>query len=514
MEPTASCYILLSLCSLCLYFFFRHVLLRANSNNRSKILPFPPSASPLPFIIHIFFRRRSIYDIVHILRRFHSLLGPIFSLRLTPFSKPSIFISDPHLAHSALIVHGAAFADRPHADSEPARFLTVNNHDISSSFYGSLWQLLRRNLTSETLHSSRIRLFAPGRRWALEHLLNSLRSQSGLAVVVKETFQQAIFSLVVLLCFGEKLSMSEIRDIESPLVFLLSTFTSFNVFAVFPAVTKVLFRKRWENIVRCREREAEIFLPMIRARRERIQSAGTEYCYVDSLLDLKLPKEGGRGLTDDELVVLCHEFLAGGIDTTTTALEWTMAELVKNQCVQSKIWMEIQSLMESDDVEIIEEEDLQRMPYLKALLMESLRRHPPGHFVLPHSVTEDVTLGGFLIPKGTEVNFAVADVNWDRRNWADPFEFRPERFMAGGDGEGLDLSGRREIKIMTFGAGRRMCPGYRLAMLHLEFFVANLVKEFEWKVESGSEVDLSEKLEFTMVMKHPLRARLFPRFKK
>ncbi|PKU64678.1 Cytochrome P450 77A3 [Dendrobium catenatum] len=97
-----------------------------------------------------------------------------------------------------------------------------------------------------------------------------------------------------------------------------------------------------------------------------------------------LTKEGG-GLTDDEIVVLCHEFLVGGIDTMTTALEWTMAELVKNQSVQSKLWAEIKSLMESDDVEIIEEEDLQRMSYLKALVMESLRRHPLGHFVLPHS---------------------------------------------------------------------------------------------------------------------------------
>ncbi|PKU60304.1 Cytochrome P450 77A3 [Dendrobium catenatum] len=131
-----------------------------------------------------------------------------------------------------------------------------------------------------------------------------------------------------------------------------------------------------------------------------------------------LTKEGG-GLTDDEIVVLCHEFLVGGIDTMTTALEWTMAELVKNQSVQSKLWAEIKSLMESDDVEIIEEEDLQRMSYLKALVMESLRRHPLGHFVLPHSVTEDMTLGGFLIPKGTEVNFVVADVNWDRRNWVE-----------------------------------------------------------------------------------------------
>ncbi|KAJ0229802.1 hypothetical protein HA466_0313350 [Hirschfeldia incana] len=58
---------------------------------------------------------------------------------------------------------------------------------------------------------------------------------------------------------------------------------------------------------------------------------------------------------------------------------------------------------------------------------------------------------------------------------------------------------------------RRICPGIGLAMLHLEYYVANMVKEFEWKEVKGYEVDLTEKLEFTVVMKHPLKARAVPR---
>ena len=59
-------------------------------------------------------------------------------------------------------------------------------------------------------------------------------------------------------------------------------------------------------------------------------------------------------------------------------------------------------------------------------------------------------------------------------------EFRPERFLAGGSGEGVDVTGSKEINMIPFGVGRRICPGLGLAMLHLEYFVANLVKEFEW----------------------------------
>ena len=84
-------------------------------------------------------------------------------------------------------------------------------------------------------------------------------------------------------------------------------------------------------------------------------------------------------------------------------------------------------------------------------------------------------------------------------------EFVPERFLAGGDGEGVDVTGSREIKMMPFGAG------LGIAMLHLEYFVANLVREFEWKEVQGDQVDLAETREFTTVMKKPLRAQLVRR---
>ena len=63
---------------------------------------------------------------------------------------------------------------------------------------------------------------------------------------------------------------------------------------------------------------------------------------------------------------------------------------------------------------------------------------------------------------------------------------------------------------MPFGAGRRVCLGMALALQHLEYFVANLVREFEWCEADGEEVDLTEKLEFTVIMKQPLKARAVP----
>ena len=238
--------------------------------------------------------------------------------------------------------------------------------------------------------------------------------------------------------------------------------------------------------------------------------------YVDTLLDLQLPEEN-RKLNEGEIVTLCSEFLNSGTNVTYTALLWIMANLVKQPEIQAKLFQEIKHVI-GKGKENVEEEDLDKIPYLKAVILEGLRRHPPFHFVLAHSATQDTIFEGYLIPKKASLNFMVSQMNWNPEIWEDPMEFKPERFLNRNGNGGqevidIDIMGSKEIKMMTFGAGRRICPGSGLAMLHLEYFVANLVWSFEWRAVEGDKVDLSEKQEFTVVMKNPLQVHLSPRFK-
>ncbi|XP_042475271.1 cytochrome P450 89A2-like [Macadamia integrifolia] len=161
--------------------------------------------------------------------------------------------------------------------------------------------------------------------------------------------------------------------------------------------------------------------------------------------------------------------------------------------------------------EEITEDDLQRMPYLKAVILEGLRRHPPLHFGLSHTVTEDFHLDSHVIPKNANVYFNIAEMGWEPKVWENPMEFWPDRFLSG---EGFDVTGKKGIKMMPFGVGRRICPGYNLALLLLEYFVANLVKDFKWMAVDGEDVDLSEMKNFEVVMKTPLRAHISPRVMK
>ncbi|KAL5196439.1 hypothetical protein ABZP36_008378 [Zizania latifolia] len=69
------------------------------------------------------------------------------------------------------------------------------------------------------------------------------------------------------------------------------------------------------------------------------------------------------------------------------------------------------------------------MPYLKAVVLEALRLHPPAHFLLPHGTQSDAEIGGYKVPKGTELNFLLAEFGRDEAVWTAVREFRPERFL-------------------------------------------------------------------------------------
>ncbi|TKV92919.1 hypothetical protein SEVIR_9G192600v4 [Setaria viridis] len=490
----------------------------------------PPGPPGLPFLGNLLLLRRSSSDVEALLRRLVARYGPVVSLRVG--STLSIFISDRRVAHAALVGSGAALADRP---AFTRALLGDNGNTISRSSYGPVWRLLRRNLVAETLHASRVKLFGPARAWVRRVLAEMLgreaeeaRAQARAPPPVMETFRYAMFCLLVLMCFGERLDEPAVRDIAAAQqAWLMFMGQNATVLAFWPALTRILFRGGLQKGLDARRRQKELFVPLIEARRERKKQldspvgggAAAEapekettfgHSYVDTLLDIRLADEGNRALTDEEMVNLCSEFLTAGTDTTSTALQWIMAELVKNPAIQEKLYGEIKAACGGEQEEV-GEEDTHRMPYLKAVVLEGLRRHPPAHFLLAHKAAEDIEVGGYLIPKGATVNFTVAEMGWDEREWDRPREFVPERFLPGGDGEGVDVTGSREIKMMPFGVGRRICAGLGIAMLHLEYFVANLVREFEWKGVPGEEVDLVETREFTTVMKKPLRARLLRR---
>jgi cytochrome P450 len=473
--------------------------------------PLPPGPPLLSLIGPLIFLGRTNFSIERIICAARSRYGPVFTLHLLP-SRPAIFVTDHAVAHRTLVQRGAAFAGRP-PPNLPSRIFFSNN--ITFSAYGPLWRMLRRNLTGKVFQPSCLRRFAGARRHAVAGLVGGVtrQMQADGVVVVEGLLHRAMFRVLTSMCFGEALAADGVvASVEALQREFLTSAIGFQVFGVCPAVTKLVFRRRWKRMLSLRRRQEELFVPLIRACRAQRDATVTRDSpavdsYVDSLLGLRIPEDGrSKNLTDGEMVSLCSEFLVAGTDSTAAVVQWIMANLVAQPEIQARLRAEIRRVAGAS----IQEEHLPRMPFLRAVVLEGLRRHPPGHFVLPHAATETdgggATLEGFRVPRHASVNFTVAGMGLDEAVWPDAQRFRPERFLPGGEGADVDLTGGKEIKMMPFGAGRRICPGMALALLHLEFFVASLVAEFEWREVAGEPVEFAEKQELSVVMQRPLRA--------
>jgi cytochrome P450 len=271
--------------------------------------------------------------------------------------------------------------------------------------------------------------------------------------------------------------------------------------------------RRLRRLLALHRRMGELFLPLVSARREFRGPCGGRRPYVDSLIDLRVPVDGDdggwRGVSDDEMVNLCSEFLGASAGTMGACLEWTLAHLVEKQEVQKKLLAEV-------GVGDLSSRSLIRgMPYLNAVVLESLRLHPVVPFMQRHVHADAATrvLGG-TAAGDVFVQFTVGDIGRDEKTWTDPDEFRPERFLPGGEAEDIGhLPGPKEIRMMPFGAGHRFCPGAGVAMVNIKCFLAALVREFDWAppTEDCAGVDLTELDTFIRTMKKPLSARLTPR---
>jgi cytochrome P450 len=223
---------------------------------------------------------------------------------------------------------------------------------------------------------------------------------------------------------------------------VLLALPSFWVFAKYPRIGKMLYPSRWRQLLALRRGQEESFMPLVDEVRKRKawRRDNTFTSYVESLLELRVHEDGDRKVTDGELVSLISEFLGAGTESTASALEWTMANLVKHPELQRNLRIEVDAAASRDD-RAIEAADLPRMPYLKAVVLECLRRHPPVPFVLRHVKGQDADAAeAFSVPRlpggGATVNFLVGKIGRDPAAWSDPMSFKPERFMPGGEAEG------------------------------------------------------------------------------
>ncbi|CAD6260750.1 unnamed protein product [Miscanthus lutarioriparius] len=442
----------------------------------------------------------------------------------------NIVVSDPAIVQFTLIDHADAFSNRPAAYFPKAKGWT-GAYSINSVPHGPLWRALRCNLTSDILHPTRLHPLAALQQDAAEALVADLstRTRGGGEVVVRDSLHASVFALSARFCFGDGVAGEHcVRALEREVLQFTLTFAQDSaLFAVSGRMTRLRHWRRWLRCSGTLGRMYKLVHPIIAARKQSRRTGIRSY--VDSLLDLQIPdSENGddatttgskrRPLTDKEIVKLVFEFLGANTESVVSCVEWTLAHLVIDPEVQKKLHREITGGIQQDNGIVVSEERLhRRLPYLRAVMLESLRLHPPVPIIVRDVSAKDAAIAGTPpAPDDAKPAVVITDIHKIGRNsevWTDPDEFRPERFLAGGEAEGVGpMPGPKEIRMVPFGAGRRYCPGVDLAMVRVGCTLTALVRDFDWALPSdGNSLDLNEFRTFFLMMKTPLRARITPR---
>ncbi|KAE8385720.1 cytochrome P450 [Aspergillus alliaceus] len=161
----------------------------------------------------------------------------------------------------------------------------------------------------------------------------------------------------------------------------------------------------------------------------------------------------------------------GGADTTVAALSCFFLAMILNPEVQRKAQEEIDRVVGPNRLPAFEDRD--NLPYVDAVVKETLRWHPIGPMGLPHMTTEDDIYEGYLIPKGAIILPNVWEFTHNPETYHEPDAFKPERYL--GDKPELDPH------LPLFGFGRRICPGRHMADSTMFLTIAQSLAVFNIK---------------------------------
>lgn len=199
---------------------------------------------------------------------------------------------------------------------------------------------------------------------------------------------------------------------------------------------------------------------------------------------------------------------AEGTDTTFITLEWAMTELMLNSTARKRAQAEIRSIVK--ERKFVSENDLPQLHYMRAVVKETFRLHPPVPVLVPRESMENITIDGYDIPEKTRLFVNVWAIGRDTKSWENPTIFEPERFM----NSKIDYKGQ-DYELLPFGAGRRSCPSVTFSTATVELALAQLLHSFDWELPPGVEakdLDLTEVFGITMHRIYPLIVEAKPCF--
>lgn len=194
-----------------------------------------------------------------------------------------------------------------------------------------------------------------------------------------------------------------------------------------------------------------------------------------SLLVLATDDDGEPALSDVEIRDELMTMFFAGHETSAAALSWALYLLAQHPSIVDELRAEVAAL----GVTRVGLPELAWLPLLGQVVSETLRLYPPA-WVFDRSPLVDLTVGGYRIPRGANVLLSPWVVHRDPRVWAEPDEFRPERFAS--------ATPPARHAYLPFGDGPRMCVGNRFAEAEIRIVLATLLPRVDLSLVEGQTV--------------------------
>ena len=188
--------------------------------------------------------------------------------------------------------------------------------------------------------------------------------------------------------------------------------------------------------------------------------------------------------------IIADLFFAG-TDTTATSVMWFLLFMMRYPEVQRRCHAEIDARFEDvDGGGGLTKDTITRLfPYTVATMLESQRINSIANASLAHVTRENVTLGGYSVPKHSLVFANIRSLHFDDKYWKNPEAFDPTRWLEAVPADEIHSSGFKVIQhshFIPFSVGKRRCLGENLAKAEYLIFGLSLLRIFKFDVEDES----------------------------
>ncbi|KAG8046297.1 hypothetical protein GUJ93_ZPchr0008g13542 [Zizania palustris] len=478
---------------------------RRSSAASSSRCNLPPSPPRLPVIGHMHLVGSNPHVSLDKLSKEYAADGGLMLLQLGQVR--NLVVSSSRAAEAVLRTHDHVFASRP--PSAIADILANGSSNIAFAPYSEYWRQARKLVATHLLSAKKVSSLRRAREAEVSVAIAKIQEAvaAGATVDMSELLGSYVNDVLCRAVSGESFREDGRNKLFRELAAGNSAqYAGFHLEDYFPSLAKVNLLRGVvsSKTKKLKERWDKLLDEIIHDHANK--SPPLHHHQDADFVDVLLSRQQEYNLTKQNVNAILMDMFAAGSDTSYIVLEFALAELMRKPRLMAKLQAEVRNRNSTDQL-VSEEHLMNSMPFLKAVVKETLRLHPPVPLLLPRvSMARCDDVNGYTIPADTRVIVNAWALGRDARYWEDPEEFMPERWFVDSTND-ADFIGGLDFRLLPFGAGRRVCPGTNFGMASVEIMLASLVSCFDWELPAGMEeddVDLTGVFGLTMFRKEKL----------